>query len=59
MNEIIEAANILWNIHYVNKTCQICLTKKTCLWRKNKVFECLCNRCALRIAKAVKYYKKV
>ena len=35
MNEIIEAANILWNIHYVNKTCQICLTKKTCLWRKN------------------------
>ena len=59
MQEIIEAANTLWEIHYTIKTCQICKTQETCLWRKNIIHKSLCNRCGLKVAKAVKDMNKV
>ena len=52
--DIIEAANTLWDIYYINKTCQICRTEETCQWRKNDIYNCLCNKCGVRMFRATK-----
>ena len=45
----LEALNNLWYFKYHNnKTCQLCNTRETPLWRKNNVYKMLCNRCGLQ-----------
>ncbi len=49
--EIIDAATDLWMLHHQCKTCQLCLTTKTTLWRRHGRYTILCNKCGIRCKK--------
>lgn len=49
-NELLVAANILWEIsNNNNKCCQICRVYNTPAWRKYALYTQLCNRCGIRM----------
>jgi hypothetical protein len=54
----VEAINNLWYFKYHNnKTCQLCQTNNTPLWRKTTGYIMLCNRCGLQNTKKQKFKK--
>ena len=48
-DDIIDAANILWDLYYQKKTCQLCKSTETVQWRKCQIYKTLCNKCGVRL----------